>query len=144
MEAQIAPRKSRLPIHRGTGSTTMQKPKKFRAVFSELKATLEVNATDHFLAEAAQGLIDLYENESHFCRKKFNQSLNTKTSYHEVSIKNPSIGKAVSRSESIDRWNRLGQVFDSRWSVSADLDIPGDGELSMDAQQVLEQLISGY
>ena len=144
METQLKTEKTGFLTPNRVKPRNMQKPKKFRTIFAELKGAINNRASDQFLAESAQSLIDLYEDETTYRRKKFAAQDATAKVYMHPAARPQLIGKTVARSRSIDRWTREGQPIDLRWAVCAEMDIPSEDDLSAEAKETLAELISGY
>jgi|APSaa5957512535_1039671.scaffolds.fasta_scaffold48218_2 hypothetical protein len=123
----------------------MQKPKKFRSIFVELKESLNGKASDHFIAESAARLVDLYDNKRSnpkVIRARPARVKLTPGERFEAVVK-PG-GKTVSRSKNIDMWNLEGRALDLRWIAYADLDFQKDDDLSLEARARLNYLIGDY
>jgi len=138
---QFRPSKSPGDLSR---TQAFSRPKKFRAIFAEIKGTLNHRVSDQFVAESAQSLLELFEDEKSFARRKFNGVAPKYQGEYQASDRLKSLGKCVARSRGIDKWNREAETSDLRWQVCADLDIPSEEGLSLDAQLRLEKILNSF
>jgi hypothetical protein len=124
----------------------VQKPKKFRAVFMELKDVLGDRASEQFIAESAACLMDLYETgEVKSPRTQAEPWPDEATPRERFEATVLPGGKTVCRSKNIDRWTREELSSMSGWSGyrggEPNLDLPSDDDLGLDAGEKLAYYI---
>ena len=123
----------------------MQKTKKVRSIFVELRKSTNGEASDQFLIESAASLIDLYDVGQRPTKMPIALSrARSKSRPDDDSLPCPLIGKTLPRSLSMDRWTTDCTAPDLRWITYTDLDLPEDDDMSDGCGRALKELMENY